>query len=116
MKVVQESNKEYFKPGDIIQFKGFENEEQQLEMRVLKLCWVEEDGVPVKRNGKLILEGVLVGWHNDKFDWIEKLVDTRAIYKVERTGKYHLIEAKKWFFNKGQNAIVTLINQILNSL
>lgn len=110
--VTEERHKIYFHKGDVVKFKDMET---SLEMKVDQLLWgTNDDGSLKKANGRKVLEGVLVGFFDDRRNWITKKVDSRSIYKVEYTGQYHLIEAKKYFFKQGLTDIVELINKALD--
>lgn len=117
---MKERHKTYFHKGDVVKFKGFDgpNQPDSLVMKVTEIVWrTKDDGsLYVNEKGRKEIQGIMVGWHNDRNDWVEKLVDSRSVFKVEHEGQYYLHEAKKWFFDKGLTNIVEDINKILDKV
>ena len=116
MGVVTEKNKTFLNNGDIVKFKGV-SDDNSLEMKVQRMVWVkEEDGrLRKSKSGGNVPEGVLVGWHNELGDWIEKVVDTRSLYKVEHSISYFLLEAKKLALRTPEREnLIKSINESLN--
>lgn len=111
---VKEHEKKFLIPGDIVKFKGLDPE-TSLPMKVKEVVFEKDEfGNYVKnKDGKRNILGVIVMWHNEKGDLIEKQLDTRSVYKVNRSGQYLLHEAKKAFYDEGKLEAVELINQIL---
>lgn len=115
--ITPEKHYEYLRPGDLVRLKGTESDAVQYTMRVERMEWERDgQGKPVRVNGKKVPKGVRVTCFTDIGEVAEKILDTRAIYKVERTGKYLLMEAKQWFFNRGQYEIVKKINETMDLL
>lgn len=113
--IVKDRHKVYFKKGDVVLFKGFEKEENQKEMKVLSLVWqTNADGSIKMTNGKKQLEGVVVQWFTEDGHSVEKIVDSRSLYKKEYSGAYYLTEAKKKFYLEGKLELVEEINKILD--
>jgi hypothetical protein len=118
-KIMKERHKTYFHKGDVVKFKGFDgpNQPDSLIMKVEQVVWkTNDDGSLFTNNGRKQIQGILVGWHNDRNDWVIKEVDSRAIYKIEHEGNYFLHEAKKYFFSKGLTNIVEDINKLLDKV
>lgn len=113
-RVVPEKHKVYLHRGDVVKFKGM-TDGGNVEMKVKGIAWEKNEDGSIKRvNNKRIPIGVLVGWTNERGDYIEKVFDTRSLYKVELTGQYHLVEAKKFFIQQGMTDVVELINVVLD--
>ena len=120
-RLTKDKHKTYFHKGDLVKFKGFEGIDQpdSLIMKVDQVVWKTKDDGSLLINPKTSrkeIEGILVAWHNDRNDWVKKLVDSRSIYKLEYEGQYYLHEAKKWFFSKGLTNIVEDINKVLDKV
>jgi hypothetical protein len=125
MEITKESNKMYFNPGDIVYFKGTE-EFEQYPMKVQKIVFEKnEDGEYIKNEkGGKVPRGILVlffpeyhlGGQISKGEPIEKVVDSRSIYKKEYKPVYYLQEVKKIFISQNRVELVEEINNILNKL
>lgn len=124
-KVVREGNKVYFNPGDIVYFKGTP-EFEQYPMLVRKMVFKEDEKGKYERkeDGSKIPIGVLVTFFPSivmgekvlKGEPLDKIVDSRRVYKKEYKATYYLHEVKKIFVNEGKTELVELVNSILNKL
>jgi hypothetical protein len=114
-RVIEESQKTYFHKGDVVKFKGVDNE--PFEMKVANIVWATDNNGTLKtNNGKKVIEGILVEWMDSFGQMQYKLVDSRSIYKVDYEGQYHLVEAKKFFVKNNMTKIVEKINELLNKV
>lgn len=117
-RITSEKHYEFLKPGDLVRLKGTENDTTQYTMRVERMEWKKDENGKLLRNemNKKIPIGVRVTCFTDIGEPVEKILHTKSVYKVERTGKYLLLEAKQWFFNREQFEIVKMINQTMDLL
>ena len=112
MKVIENKHKIYFHKGDSVKIK---DDESGVVMKVATVVWkTNNDGSLIYENGKKIIEGILVEWLDEFGVPKTRIVDSRSIYKVEYTGQYHLVEAKKFFVKQGLTDIVESINKVLD--
>jgi len=112
----KEKLKIFLYPGDIVKLKGIESTTP--EMKVKEMVWeTSEDGkIIYDEEGKRTLKGVLVYWINDRSDYIERIFNTRALYKVEKEASYHLAEAVKILSKLGRTDVVSEIKKVLLTL
>lgn len=113
-RVVEDRHKVYFHRGDSVRLKTVDADNDYV-MRVSNIVWsTNNDGSLKILNNKKVIEGIMVEWLDSYGVMQYKLVDSRSIYKVEYSGQYHLIEAKKHFVKEGMTDIVEIINQALD--
>lgn len=125
MKIIEESSKIYFNVGDTVFFKGIPESEQPT-MRVSKIVFEKDiNNEVIKINGKKIISGVQVLFFPEfklgedktvKGEPIEKIVDSRSIYKKEYKVNYYLNEAKKILVSENKLELVEMINNIINKI
>lgn len=125
MKIIEESSKMYFNIGDTVYFKGIPEVEQPT-MRVSKIIFEKDiNGDVIKVDGKKIITGIQVLFFPEfklgqdksvKGEPIEKIVDSRSIYKKEFKVNYYLHEIKKQLVVDNKTELVEMINNILNKI
>jgi len=125
MSLVRESSKVYFNPGDIVYFKGTP-EFEQYPMLVKQMVFEKDENGKYKKkeDGTKIPIGVQViffpvtqlGDRIIKNEPIEKIVDSRRIYKKEQKPIFLLQELKKIFVNENKTELVELVNKILDKI
>lgn len=105
--------KRHFKKGDVVKFKGFE--EDSHVMRVEDAIWKTNESLSLEvlPNGNVPLDAIRVGFY-DKFGmYLTKDVYSYEIYAVEQSAVYHLEKAIE---NIEDKAIKEEIDKLIHKL
>jgi len=107
--------KDKFAKGDIVRFKGFENQPEAV-MRVENINWESSGGNLKELHGKPVLSSISVGFYDSQGNYLVKDVHSNTIVKVNRTAEYHLDSAIKELRKKDREDLIVKIQQIIREL